>query len=232
MPWVRENDEDVYKASLYAKEELPTWDELYSEFYKKKIFKYDPNVEHEKDPYWKINRDLVIMATCCNQLNKLMFEDGHRDEVIEMINQYKAAKSENGMHCTDVRFLFDSGFLPYNGSAKNFKIGTDACPPIFTFLNPSGEQSIFITNDHPRVIVSGWAFPSSLYVAMYMYFVRDDDNDDIYIDTFVDRASGNDEDFNMVVDHLLAPVIKYYEDEDHPGFEDIEKVQLQLTCEQ
>ena len=40
MPWITENGEKKYIPSAYAKEELPTWNELYNEFYKNQYYVY------------------------------------------------------------------------------------------------------------------------------------------------------------------------------------------------
>lgn len=218
MPWVNENGEDVYKASLYAKEELPTWDELYSEFYKKQTFFYDPKRENVLDPYWGIPRDIVLLATCCNQLNKLIFEDGHKEDLIKVYNNV-IYRSVN-----DVRFsLYGAGLDP------NTHI--DEVPQIYTPLTKDGEMLIFITNDHPRIPINRSAYNQPIYLMLSVSHLHWNEVDgiDVY---YEDKSFGGMLEFQQAIDHLLAPVIKYFEDEDHPGFEGVEKDKPIMVCDQ
>ena len=86
MPWNKDiNGDPKYDLSVYAKEELPTWSEVYNEFYKQKMFSYsitDPS-QQTIDPYWKIPHMKYIIMTVCNQFNKMIFEDGYKDEIIK-----------------------------------------------------------------------------------------------------------------------------------------------------
>lgn len=89
MPWVKnENREDVYKPSIFVKEDLPTWNEFYYEFCinMSSCRRYDSDNEYdEEDKYWIIPRRLYLLATACNQLNKMLWEDGMMDKVIDYI---------------------------------------------------------------------------------------------------------------------------------------------------
>ncbi|MCM1220104.1 MAG: hypothetical protein NC548_37000, partial [Lachnospiraceae bacterium] len=64
MPWVLdENGNKKYTPSIYAKEELPTWNEFYNEFYKSGNYTYDGGKDvFEIDPYWKIPRKKYLLA--------------------------------------------------------------------------------------------------------------------------------------------------------------------------
>ena len=76
MPWFRdENGDPKYAASIFTTEELPTWNEMYNEWWKNKIF--SSNVDLGLDTYYNtIPRSKVLMAQACNQLNKMLYEDG------------------------------------------------------------------------------------------------------------------------------------------------------------
>lgn len=116
--------------SKYCKEELPTWDEIYNEFWINKIFVYDPNdPEHQvEDPYWKRPRRKILLMLICNQLNKMMEEDDNpRLNIAE-------------------RTFF---MLHHGDGPITIPLNT---PSIYTCKLPStGRHSIFITNNHPRI---------------------------------------------------------------------------------
>ena len=87
MPWILNKDGLIrYKLSEYVKEELPTWDEMYNEFYKKRLYKYNPKIDTEMDLYWNsIPRKLYLMAIAANQLNMHLFEFGEMRSLIRAI---------------------------------------------------------------------------------------------------------------------------------------------------
>lgn len=78
-------DELKYKASAYVKEELPTWSEVYEDFYLNKIFTYDG--ESDMDLYWKIPHNKFLIAVVCNQFNKMLYEDNLKAEILEELNK-------------------------------------------------------------------------------------------------------------------------------------------------
>lgn len=89
MPWIQKEDgSKEYKLSMYTKEELPTWDEIYNEWYKSGHIIYDPNDVHDQviDLYWKIPHKVYLLLTICNQFNKMIYEDGYKDQIIKMIS--------------------------------------------------------------------------------------------------------------------------------------------------
>ena len=75
--------------SIYVKEDLPTWSEVYYEFYKNKTFSFDhedDNQLNDIDKYWKIPRRKVLLATVANQFNKMLYEDGYSDKFMTFLN--------------------------------------------------------------------------------------------------------------------------------------------------
>lgn len=67
----------MYKLSAYSKLELPTWHEVYNVFYKDWYLNDANNPKwNELDPYWKITKHDYILSTVCNQINKMIHEDG------------------------------------------------------------------------------------------------------------------------------------------------------------
>ena len=77
MPWkIDLNGEKHYKPSIYNKDELPTWDEIYNSFISNRIYHYNMESDTDLDPYWRIPQKVILLGFICNQLNKMIFEDG------------------------------------------------------------------------------------------------------------------------------------------------------------
>lgn len=168
MPWTTagNKDERKYVVSKYAKEELPTWSEVYEEFYKNKMYSYnieDPNHTSELDPYWCMHRRKVIIATVCNQFNKTIFEDGYKKKLIQMIHDTLYANPD------DVRFVCETiqpwvypkegrTFSEYTTEWQEFCInkfvGINSPPPIYQIPFPNGKPNPFVTSNIPRIDIS------------------------------------------------------------------------------
>lgn len=87
MPWKLNKEGYLYyDVSKYVKEELPTWDEFYHDFYQQKQYRYDPAIHTEKDLYWEMPRRLYLMSICCNQINMRLFEFNEMPTVIQKLN--------------------------------------------------------------------------------------------------------------------------------------------------
>lgn len=87
MPWKLNREGHLYyEVSKYVKEELPTWDEFYHDFYQQKQYQYDPSIHTEQDLYWKMPRRLYLMSICCNQINMRLFEFNDMVDVVQKVN--------------------------------------------------------------------------------------------------------------------------------------------------
>lgn len=106
MTWIKDdNGDNKFIPSLYTKRELPTWSEIYYEFYKGNVFSYDINndMHHEYDRYWKtVHKRKVLLAKICNQFNKMIFEDGIKENLLDYIN------NNLWPECTDIRFTLEN----------------------------------------------------------------------------------------------------------------------------
>ena len=138
MPWmVDKNGEEYYKASMYVKEELPTWNEVYNVWYKQKMFTFDSEKDSKPiDPYWKIPVKKYLLATVCNQFNKMIFEDNY-------------PLPEN---CKYLSFSLTRNYP----SSEYGNVGDPpyAPPVIYSFKNPNGYSNPFITK-YPRIDITG-----------------------------------------------------------------------------
>lgn len=194
MPWIKdENSEDVYEPSVYTKEDLPTWGELYCEFLMNYGYTYIAAKDTEIDPYWKLPRKLVVLAQSCNQLNKMLFEDNLR-------NFFKVSRNAN-----DVRFLLCSSKEIFTGDKS--LIGTEKISPIYTLPFPNGKENPFAIADVDRIDVS------TLEGDIYLVYVID------YAGERTDYYYGPDNIFQDDLRMLCKEVFKYFEGE-RPGWKD------------
>lgn len=166
MPWIDKDGSREYKVSAYAKEELPTWSEVYDEFYKRKSFIYFPDKEEDQvlDPYWKIPRLKVLLATVCNQFNKMIFEDDVKNEMLKSLY----ADNDYCRNPVDIRFICeidDAVNCKINWSQILIKknVGMFLPPPIYTIPLPTGKRNPFITSKRERININDISTPMSVY---------------------------------------------------------------------
>ena len=130
MPWIKDdNNEDKYIASEFTKEELPTWNEVYNEWYKKyrdDLYTFKAERDTEIDTYWKIPKKLFLLATVCNQFNKMISEDGFSFD-----------------NMPNIRFAL----------SPDCQDQFNEFPTIYTFKNPRGNENPFITSS-PRHLIA------------------------------------------------------------------------------
>ena len=140
--------DETMKISNYVKEELPTWDEVYSEFYKKQLFikenmdNYsiiDPyhRVPSKIDPYYKLPKGEIIVALVCNQFNKMITEN--KGTVYHVF-------------FNDWRFiLIDDNHDKENYSDEEYESFRNA---IYTIPHPTGKVNPFINDCKWRIDIT------------------------------------------------------------------------------
>ena len=219
MPWNKDiNGDPKYNLSAYAKEELPTWSEVYNEFYKERIYIYsniDP--DHQViDPYWNIPHRKYLIMTVCNQFNKMIFEDGYKDALIKMINEniYEEVtdvmficKSVIMFICKSIHYIETMDFI------DGFVYHNDFNPPIYTIPLPNGKSNPFIiSKDRLRIsskdiIGTTWLFP----------VIISKDNDNIINHIYAPNHTGvimhekEQEDFDAIIEFMMKPFKEYFE---------------------
>lgn len=210
MPWTTdENGERVYKLSIYAKEELPTWSEVYNEFYKKEKYIYDPlNPEHQDlDSYWKIPKRMYLVSVICNQFNKMLFEEHLRDSLMKFVGK------EFSQTCTDVRF----SCIPFQTDITNILLegkdrvesmffGTNDPPPIFTFPMPFGKPNIFALSKNPRIDIS----KHGLYLCIYP-MIQFQDNNDHHSILELSPYDDMHHIYKSIINFMIKPFKEYFE---------------------
>jgi hypothetical protein len=151
MSWKKgRSGERVYVASIYDKDCLPTWDEIYNKFYKQQMFRYDPNNSDHKlslDAYWNRPYRKMILGWMCNQLNKLIFEDG--------IDAVQFLRNKHGVPFHRVYFVLaeedpsqeDAIFM--DNMDHYFQLET--APEIYSCKIPSTNEYSVFSSEHPHV---------------------------------------------------------------------------------
>lgn len=117
-------------SQFYCKDELPTWHEIYYDFYLKDLFYYNNEIDSDLDLYWKEPRKKVLIGFICNQLNKMIFEDKtiSLDFIQKLFNDDKI-----------INFYFIL--------SDDIEISTELPPSIYSLKIPSTNQfSIFSTS--------------------------------------------------------------------------------------
>ena len=152
MPWtIDDAGEKKYVVSIYDKDCLPTWDELYNQFYKKRLFDYDPyNDSHNSkcDHYWKRPARKMLLAWACNQLNKMVFEDG--------VDIAKALRTKYGLPFEKVHFvLVNKSTISKERQTLEGQvidlIQLKEAPPIYSCEIPSTSQPSIFESSHPHI---------------------------------------------------------------------------------
>lgn len=211
MPWIRNiNNEKVYKPSIYTKEELPTWSEVYEEFYLKKyydktVIKKNRKLFEEIDIYWKIPHYNFLLATVCNQFNKSLFEDESLPQVIkELLSTKRFEEIDN---IIDIKFVCH----PIDDTQKMIEetyLGLCCAPPIYTIPLPNGNENPFIS-DYTRINIKDIQEELEFHILIYC---RIEDNFTAYdIDVESDL-------FNEVMDVMISKYCEYFEGDDIPGW--------------
>lgn len=100
MVWVRnDNGSFEYKASkIYFKSILPTNAE-FIKFINDRSYTFQSSKDTEMDRFWKVPHQKYLMAICCNQLNKIIYEDNHDSAALEYLS------SSHVMKCVAMAFI-------------------------------------------------------------------------------------------------------------------------------
>ena len=218
MPWtIGTNGERVYKVSAFTKEELPTWSEMYEDWYKGGVTSFDADQSDVCDPYWKIPRRMFLMAVACNQLNKMIFEDGYRDKVLAYISEHIFPNAE------DIRFTCEP-FKMYNPDESTvtwqkrweeecnsrFLGMKDSIPPIYTIPLPTGEKNPFILDDNcKRVNITKRVLPLEIFPVIL--FSRSETGKYVYTPQYSNECQRAD--WKKIVDFMMEDMRIYFEGE-------------------
>lgn len=202
MPWIiDQNGNKKYKLSDYAKEELPTWAEVYEDFYLNKIFVRDNFIQLEDiDPYWNIKRRLVLVGMICNQFNKMIDEDGYKEELVE---QFKLLYPSY-YNIDTIQFRFDRKPVAETSSYGELVI---IPPPIYSFKNPNGIENPFIISNRNRIFIDD-NYDDNVIMEIQITFKYTDNHKKQVL--FVSDVFDIDT-FNNIIEIMIKPFKEYFE---------------------
>lgn len=146
----KEKDVLEYRPSIYTKEELPTWSEVYEEFYLNNQFMYDSNNINDQieDNYWKIPHKKYLIAIVCNQFNKMLYEDMLMPQITE-----KISKAIN-IPVKSLQFVFGQIDKPQHIHEISTEEFFKDIYEIYTIPLPTGKENPFILSQYNRIDVS------------------------------------------------------------------------------
>lgn len=142
MPWVHnKNGIPEYQASIYVKEILPTWSELYDEFYQKKHYTYQVDQDTELDPYWKMPHVRYLLGIVCNQFNMMLYEYHMLPGLIQQIHTLGFDHITN---LAAVQFICcPAKFIPVTDIFQKHHLGYEMTPPPYQLQYPNGNENPF-----------------------------------------------------------------------------------------
>ena len=168
-------------SQFYCKDELPTWHEIYYDFYLKDLFSYNKAVDLDLDLYWQEPQKKVLLGFICNQLNKMIFEDKtiSLDFVKEVFNNDKI-----------INFYFIL--------SDDIEVSTKLPPSIYSLKIPSTKQFSIFSTLHKRkdlsLIERNFEIKLILVESSYDFEIIDFKNDK----------------FRKVLVQTILPVIDYF----------------------
>ena len=217
MPWKKnENNESVYIPSVYSKDDLPTWDEAirWMLMMEDNGWNYYCRASLKDDmPYWKIPTELYLCATCCNQLNKMLHEDGLfvDEEFLTTLNNFCHYEDEyNKKIIPDDEFVVNLGFQIYTADVEpDYPIGK----LIFT-LNNNADQLTRKSDEYQRVDIRELTVPFGITAVLNC--------------TDRKRYTVDKKDAGTLAGMVFKPIIQYFDGK--PGWKDIESTKEPVKC--
>lgn len=224
----------------FVKEDLPTWKELYYEFYKDRNVLYDPNRsdsnkdDNKLDKYWGIPRKKFLIATATNQLNRDLRVNNMMPELIKMLNNRNPHRDldvaeivfscEPRVYFNPREIAMDKEYeKKYNEWMDRYI--TDVIDqervtkiPIYTLSMPDGKANPFIIpNDHNKRVmindITGMMFPYPI-IFTYPRSVRSTKTDSIRpISSFYTPEPLNTtiDDWIVILDFMMSKYKEYFE---------------------
>lgn len=213
------------KLSAYCKEELPTWEEVYKEFYLNQLFMYDPTLKEHNipDPYWKLPHRKLLICWVCNQFNKMLFEDGYRELFIKWLNEvlWNRETEKGGLPKgmpTDVRFTVMPIEPSLDGTFHTQEmtdfinchyVGLSNCPPpVYKAQLPTGAKNPFEISTLRRIdiaLIDTEIILTPIVKANY-------DNSGTHSSVYLITPFGEAREYKAMIDFMIQPYKEYFED--------------------
>lgn len=234
MPWVDNGVEKKYVESRYLHDELPTWNEVYNEFWLNKAFSYNEERDSErKDPYLNIPYRKYLLMMMCNQLNKNLYEDNCMDKFIEFLNQNLNIDETNFTYHKNAKFMllinYHAGKMLID-KGKNIDGVPNQIKDVINTIHPSkivirgGEAlldeypiiySTYKNSNNPfrdmesvkstkRIYLEDLTMSQDIHLVLYIS-IKNDNNEDLGYMIY-------DKDFmEKAIGFMMKPYIEYFE---------------------
>ena len=202
------NIRNKYIPSMYVKEELPTWSEVYDEFYMNKMFQFNPTTDADDiDPFWQIPKKKYIMAIVSNQFNHMIYET----ELVkrDLLKMVQREFKNRQYHVDAISFTCEPDSHDpayYNKMA----IGIKGNPLIYTINHPQGTKNPFITNDMNRIILNDY-YPNNVLLFTVVINATNTINGEHIV--FMINHDSDPDIFHMIIEYMIAPYKEYFEGE-------------------
>lgn len=119
--------------NIYCKDDLPTWHEMYYEFWNKKLFYFDPSDHNELDLYWNTEHNRMILGFACNQLNKMISDS--KEQLLSFIYDIL-----NDLNIRNFYFIL----------SNDIEISEEGIPCIYSLKIPSTKKFSIFSSNHKR----------------------------------------------------------------------------------
>ena len=190
-----------YQVSEFVKEDLPTWNEIYYDFLVKDYndSMYIPDEDKDNlDKYWKIPKKLFILATVCNQLNKMVEEDNIVFPDITT-NSDRYVSEIPLEEVEDLSFLLSEAYEPVDiDEDKPYIV------PIYTLKHPKGYPNPFIKHNKRRINIDKFLDKNTVIVMRYN-IPHHNGTQHVYV-------HNGCEVYKTIIDSIFKEVIDYYTD--------------------
>lgn len=239
------NEIDIYN---FVKEDLPTWNEVYYDYYKKQNRIYEPDNELmniHMDKYWGIARRKYLIATVANQFNRDLYVNGQFEKLVKILEVTSINEQRKPIGiifgCEDQPVLSIDNITGYEEKLSSFNEWRSkyidgviednhvAKIPIYTLTLPDKKPNPFILpNDHNRRIMV-----DDITSKMHVYPILFYNSEDKISFEIPDAETGTYYKYNYIIEIMMAKYKEYFENgvgwKDENG-ELIDKLPNETNC--
>ena len=215
MPWILDDDgHPKYINSIYDKDCLPTWDEVYNGFWKPKAFTFDPEdqTHAKKDTYWLRPHRKLLLGWVCNQLNKIIFEDRACMKEINHILDYKCMSPFTHIVPNYNRFNYVKFYLDKTSYAERTMreiIDEEASPPpIYQCKLPKQNSYSIFKSAYPSIDID----TLDGVIGIYIHLINTSgENSDNSVGGMILSPVVNSPEYTEIIQVVISHIIRYFE---------------------
>ena len=167
--------------NIYCKDDLPTWNEMYYEFWNNKLFYFNPSDHNEMDLYWNTEHNRMILGFACNQLNKMISDS--KEQLLSFIQNIF-----NDFNIKNFYFIL----------SNDVEISEDTIPCVYALKIPSTKQFSIFSSNHKRKDLA----EINKNIELKLILVKS-----TYDFQIIDIANPI---FNKILNKVMVPIIDYF----------------------